>query len=134
MRTRKHNDIRPNDCKQMANVPWSVDNGVEWSIDQNPAVKKYGVQESEQIPSMLNEEIEDIDGKKIEGLRRSKVKLKGKTSDGILGKIARKESRENQVERVKVLASYQGVKNEEAADTKKRKKRKNPGSRPRTVR
>ena len=129
MWTKKRNDLRHLDVKSMSNVPWSVDQGIELYVDQNPTVKKYNVERGERIPSFLVDE----NGNPVTG-KRSRCKSWTKKTEGVLGKIARKEELENQVTSEKVVASYQEVKNAQPADAKKRKKRKNPGSRPRTPR
>ena len=130
MRIWKSNDIRQADLREMVNVPWSVDSGRAYEEDKNPTVEPVGpVQRSEQIPNFLIDE----DGKEATG-RGSRCKKYTRTSDGILGKIARKESRENEVTTVKVIASLPETKNILPEDTKKIKKATNRGSRPRRPR
>lgn len=129
MWTYKTNDLRPPDVKPMANVPWTVDSGREKFIDQNPNVKKHNVQRSEQIPSFLI----GLDGKSATG-KRPRGKKYGKKTDGVLGKIARKEAIQNQVTIEKVVATYQGIQNCLPDDAKRIKKSKKRSSRPRTVR
>ena len=113
----------------MANCPWTVDSSRVRYIDQNPNVKKYNVQRSEHIPSFLV----GLDGKPATG-KGSRGKKYSKKTDGVLGKIARKEAIQNQVTIEKVVASYQGTQNCLPADAKRIKKSKKQGSRPRTVR
>ena len=65
----KINDLRQSDERQMANVPWSVDNKRVRIIDLNPAVgppKWMQKQRAENIPPMYNE---DLPGKSSPRMR-----------------------------------------------------------------